>query len=436
MKYKHRSEHVLLLGWTCWALVLGSACSDKAAISPGTGNRDAASLGPDTGALIARQNIGAAGGVVREGRVAIEIPEGALSRTTAIVVKHAASYPADPRLMRDAVYEFEPDGLRFTEPVLVTIRYERSALPERVAEGSLRLHKAVDGHWQLLEETAVDATHLQVTGVLHGFSTYGVRGQLQESGEPDGDGSPADARPGDAVDRRDRGTADGRTDEDAVADAGAGAPDVKPDKSVCREEPVDLKLTDLEGAPLPSNTLLMVVDSPQSPEEAVHCVQLVDVPHTGDYSLYRASMAESCLQQRDESVFVTVENSRRPQGWPQESNVGNYLVVDDADNSPPCLVDQCTGGNCGEGSRCTGGDQVCQTLGTGGTSCCVPNGPVFLGTFRLVQGEPNKLCVHHWCPVWRQAKQEGRDLGHVNDGCAGSINSVHVSPLFNRLVCD
>ncbi|HJL00088.1 MAG TPA: MYXO-CTERM sorting domain-containing protein [Polyangiaceae bacterium LLY-WYZ-15_(1-7)] len=154
----------------------------------------------------------------------------------------------------------------------------------------------------------------------------------------------------------------------------------------------------------------LVVLGNRSPTEACGTVRVAE---SGYYALYDADIAESCDRQRDESAYVTIENGCNPGGSPVERNALDRYVVLDSDNTPACTSDA----ECGAGTLCRDG--------TNGGRCCVPDGPIFLGTFYLKAGEPNRLCLHHWCPAWRDAIASGGDPGFVTADCS-SIDSVHV----------
>ncbi len=147
------------------------------------------------------------------------------------------------------------------------------------------------------------------------------------------------------------------------------------------------------------------------------------VTSTGYYDIFDIELSESCDTQQDETGYLTVANSCNTEGWPTEGNAGSRYVVLDNDNTPPCA----------DSSECTPG-KVCRT--GGGRKCCVPDTPVFMGTFLLVAGEDNKICLNHWCPDWREAQMSGGDPGFELSGCAGSINSIHFRIGATALACE
>ncbi|MCC7537365.1 MAG: hypothetical protein IT379_14175 [Deltaproteobacteria bacterium] len=151
----------------------------------------------------------------------------------------------------------------------------------------------------------------------------------------------------------------------------------------------------------------IVVFSDRSPE--VSCAT-VTVERTGWYRIHDRSLAESCGSQRDETAFLTVTSSCRPDGLPLEHNAGDRFVRADLDNRA-----------CSSDSEC-GAGLACLAPRHGAGTCCTPAEPVFMGTFLLRAGEPNRLCLHHWCPVWQS---EGRAGGFVQADCRDAMNSVH-----------
>jgi len=132
------------------------------------------------------------------------------------------------------------------------------------------------------------------------------------------------------------------------------------------------------------------------------------VPETAYYRLFGPNFAGSCASQLDESAYFTATNSCNPAGWPDERNAGDRFVRQDPDNTPPCNSDA----ECAPGSHCDG-------------DCCAPD-RVFLGTFFLVAGERNEVCMNHGCTAYREEVAAGRDPGFVLDGCSRP-NSLHLA---------
>jgi len=76
---------------------------------------------------------------------------------------------------------------------------------------------------------------------------------------------------------------------------------------------------------------------------------------------------------------------------------------------------------------------VCRE-GSSHGNCCVPDAPVFMGTFLLVEGEDNQICINHWCPEWDTEMAAGRDFGFVESDCRGA-NSIHFSISATAIAC-
>lgn len=106
-------------------MALASACSTSTGIPLADSENDASAASSDgsTLATVGRQLVGRDGGTVKWGAVRVEIPPGALIDTTEIVIRSTSRTIADAsvdfRLESDA-YTFEPSGLHFALPVVVT----------------------------------------------------------------------------------------------------------------------------------------------------------------------------------------------------------------------------------------------------------------------------------------------------------------------------
>ncbi len=69
-----------------------------------------------------------------DGRVSVTIPPGALSGPKIITVTPSQAEGAIP----GATYAFAPDGLTFSKPVTIAIKYETASVPAGVNEADLR----------------------------------------------------------------------------------------------------------------------------------------------------------------------------------------------------------------------------------------------------------------------------------------------------------
>jgi hypothetical protein len=144
--------------------------------------------------------------------------------------------------------------------------------------------------------------------------------------------------------------------------------------------------------------------------EAKACATL-RVGQTGHYRLFGSNFAGSCSDQLDETAYFTVRNTCNPDGWPAERNAADYFVIEDPDNTAACAGD----GDCPPGASCS----------RGSVRCCVAD-RLFLGTFLLIEDEPNELCLEHWCPRYSEQLAAGMDWGFTLDRCT-DINSLNMS---------
>jgi hypothetical protein len=75
------------------------------------------------------------------------------------------------------VYEFGPPGVTFAEPVQLSVRYDPEKLPAGVRDTELKLYKVISGtDWQEVQESGVVVASHTVSGLIDGFSIYGVLG--------------------------------------------------------------------------------------------------------------------------------------------------------------------------------------------------------------------------------------------------------------------
>jgi|GEM_PF-3509818 len=115
-------------------------------------------------------------------------------------------------------------------------------------------------------------------------------------------------------------------------------------------------------------------------------------PASGWFHLYDTSLSESGASQFNESAYLRIASSLRPDGTPYFGNCGDDWVVQDSDNFGVLPTE----------SR------------------------IYVGTFWLDEGE-NTLTMHHYCPLYRSG--ECPDL-HFEDDPGGTcdsdnVNSVH-----------
>ena len=114
---------------------------------------------------------------VAGGQVTLQFPAGALGQPTTVTVEPVAAPPAAETLVPETAFEFGPDGTQFNELVQLTIGYDVAKLPPDVPETELRLHKLVEGEWEEVAGSSVDADTQQVTGAIDSFSIYACLGR-------------------------------------------------------------------------------------------------------------------------------------------------------------------------------------------------------------------------------------------------------------------
>ncbi|MBI4521078.1 MAG: Ig-like domain-containing protein [Gemmatimonadetes bacterium] len=122
--------------------------------------------------------IGREGGTVRssDGRVTLLIPLGAVPEETAIGIQPPAdALPDDAFYLAGTAFDFLPDGMRFAQPVTVTIAYAQANVPANVRESELAIHKLIDGAWSEVPGSVVDAETNTIAASIMGFSAYGGR---------------------------------------------------------------------------------------------------------------------------------------------------------------------------------------------------------------------------------------------------------------------
>lgn len=139
--------------------------------------------------------VGPIGGVISsdDGLARLEVPPGSLDQSVEITVTPVGSCPEEPGtiIVPSTVYEFSPAGLAFAPPALLSIGYTEGAVPEILAESSLRLlHQTADG-WEEVSGSTVDTSRGTVHGSIDGFGRYAVGSVANLKGYVrDTDGSP------------------------------------------------------------------------------------------------------------------------------------------------------------------------------------------------------------------------------------------------------
>ena len=101
--------------------------------------------------------------------VTVEIPAGAVEKSTTIAVVQTKEKPAE-YINLSPVYLFEPSGLQFKQPVTVKMMYDPSKLPSGSVESNLKLMWTNEkGEFEPVEST-VDTANKIVAGKITHFS--------------------------------------------------------------------------------------------------------------------------------------------------------------------------------------------------------------------------------------------------------------------------
>lgn len=126
---------------------------------------DAVYLADPSGTLITAQ----------DGAVTLDLPPGAIPGTdpVGITVLPASDYPSPDQLVPGTAFDFAPDGIGFSQPVMLSISYDE-LLAYGEDESSLRIHKLVGDQWEVVKDGWVDAEANVATVPIFGFSRYAV----------------------------------------------------------------------------------------------------------------------------------------------------------------------------------------------------------------------------------------------------------------------
>lgn len=119
--------------------------------------------------------VGPAGGTLSflGGTVTLAFAPGAVAADTAIDVQAATIADRHPAPLTGSSYELQPSGIRFAQPVRLTLRYDAAQVPADMDAQTLHIGKSTADGWASLDST-VDAAAGTVSADLTGFSQYGV----------------------------------------------------------------------------------------------------------------------------------------------------------------------------------------------------------------------------------------------------------------------
>ena len=120
--------------------------------------------------------IGSEGGTFSstDGLVTLEIPGGAIDEEIGITVEPATDPSMNEKMLPDRIFDFGPSGTQFSDPVVVTIKYDPATLPSGIDEQLLSIRKYLNGDWVNIEGSTVDIINNTVQASLNSFSIYGV----------------------------------------------------------------------------------------------------------------------------------------------------------------------------------------------------------------------------------------------------------------------
>lgn len=117
--------------------------------------------------------IGPQGGTAlsADGNAIVEIPAGAVSSDTAIIVGEPTGSP--PRTVGKA-YKFGPKDFQFSKPVTISLKYDSKAVPAGADDSDLVLARESANQWEEVSSCVVDSQQHTVTGSVMGFSIYSI----------------------------------------------------------------------------------------------------------------------------------------------------------------------------------------------------------------------------------------------------------------------
>lgn len=152
------------------------------AVGPGTATITATSEGRSGVAQVTVADgaqVGPAGGTLTlaGGKVRVAVPAGALAAPVVITATpRSGTLPNTPTGWRVAgqVYDLGPDGTSFSQPVTVTMSYDRATLPIWAMTGDLGVLRLSAGQWDGLDGITVDVAAGTISAQTSGFSGFGV----------------------------------------------------------------------------------------------------------------------------------------------------------------------------------------------------------------------------------------------------------------------
>lgn len=119
-------------------------------------------------------SVGVDGGMLAlaDGKVSLEIPQGALSATTPITIESATNTP--PVGAWSEPVDLGPDGTTFAEPVILTLGFDPTLLPEGVPPEAVTMYTSDGTGWVPVEDALVNPGDNTVSAPISHFSTYWI----------------------------------------------------------------------------------------------------------------------------------------------------------------------------------------------------------------------------------------------------------------------
>lgn len=124
--------------------------------------------------------VNSSGGIMtlQDGAVKLAFPQGALQGNTEITVADISSTYNQSFLIPGTSFRFGPNGINFSKPVQLAIKYDQSKLPGTVSETQLRIAKVGElsniTDWVLVDGCEVNTSSNIVSCNITGFSDYSV----------------------------------------------------------------------------------------------------------------------------------------------------------------------------------------------------------------------------------------------------------------------
>lgn len=119
--------------------------------------------------------IGSGGGITDAGQggVVLDFPSGAVFAETPIRITPLSGGFDRTRALASTAHDFGPDGIVFSQPVWLTLRYDPSEIPNGVsAVEAISIAKLVGEEWVSVPGSVVDPVAATVSAPVDGFSSF------------------------------------------------------------------------------------------------------------------------------------------------------------------------------------------------------------------------------------------------------------------------